>query len=334
MSRKEEVLKVFQNKESSLIPFAFWFHFTFQGIDQVPGDPVFLNQTIERHKAYYKNTDAGIYKLMTEGYFNPPNLTEVDIRNPETLASLKPLDLEHPWVQEQVAFTKALAEQAGDDAVVIYTLFSPISYLAYRNIRKGFDKVTKDSEFAQAIDQYPEEFLHGMEVISDDVARLGRLLIQEGNADGIFLSVRNYHGIEKETYRKFLAPGEKRILEAAADVGSHSILHVCGYTGAYKNDFSYYEDYSYEVLNWAVHSEELSLREGKDKFPGKAVLGGFDNREQSLLAVGTKEEIQSFTKELVKEAGRQGLILGADCSLPMNFSQERILWVKEALANL
>ena len=65
-------------------------------------------------------------------------------------------------------------------------------------------------------------------------------------------------------------------------------------------------------------------------FGGKTVIGGFDNTVKGLLYKGTKEQIQAETKKLLDEAGKTGIILGADCTVPKDISFERFEWVREA----
>ena len=40
--------------------------------------------------------------------------------------------------------------------------------------------------------------------------------------------------------------------------------------------------------------------------------------------------IVSQTKKLLQDAGQEGVILGADCSLPKDIDRQRIRWVIEA----
>nr|DAO41254.1 MAG TPA: minor capsid protein [Caudoviricetes sp.] len=44
-------------------------------------------------------------------------------------------------------------------------------------------------------------------------------------------------------------------------------------------------------------------------------------------------EFKAEAKKLVAEAGEQGLVLGADCTIPSDIAVERIQWVREALEN-
>ena len=52
----------------------------------------------------------------------------------------------------------------------------------------------------------------------------------------------------------------------------------------------------------------MDLREGKEFFHGKCVIGGFDNRPESILVSGCQREIEEETKRLVDQAGKTGVI--------------------------
>ena len=53
-----------------------------------------------------------------------------------------------------------------------------------------------------------------------------------------------------------------------------------------------YQDYEAKAYNWATFTEGISIEEGRKLFPGKCVLGGFDNRKEGILYSGSKEEIE------------------------------------------
>ena len=54
--------------------------------------------------------------------------------------------------------------------------------------------------------------------------------------------------------------------------------------------------------------------------------------QEGLLYKGNKEAIQAEVHRLIKEAGDEGIIIGADCTIPSDIDPQRILWVKEAVA--
>ena len=72
------------------------------------------------------------------------------------------------------------------------------------------------------------------------------------------------------------------------------------------------------------------MAEGRKLFSGRTVLGGFENGKTGLLYTGSQEAIQNETKRLIAEAGKDALIIGADCTIPSDIDPERIEWVRQA----
>ena len=95
-----------------------------------------------------------------------------------------------------------------------------------------------------------------------------------------------------------------------------------------------WKNYTAKAVNWAVYVENLSLADGKRFFKGRCVLGGFDNTKSGVLYSGTKDEVKAETKKLIDEAGKTGVIVGADCTVPADIAHERFGWVKEALLEI
>ena len=90
-----------------------------------------------------------------------------------------------------------------------------------------------------------------------------------------------------------------------------------------------FKDYPAQVFNWATHHEGVSLAEGSKLFGGQTVLGGFENGRAALLNTGSRAELEDETKRLLAAAGRQGVILGADCTVPDDFEIERLDWIRQ-----
>ena len=124
-----------------------------------------------------------------------------------------------------------------------------------------------------------------------------------------------------------------KVLEHANRFSQMNVLHCCGYAGI-PNHLEVWQDYPVAAINWACFIEDVDLYKGKEFFGGKCVLGGFDNRPQGLLYSGTKEEIQSYAKELICKYEMTGVILGADCTLPGTIDVNRIQWVVDSVNEL
>ena len=168
-------------------------------------------------------------------------------------------------------------------------------------------------------------------MIAGDIAILTQKIIQQGGVDGIYLSTQEIQDerITPALYQTYIEPSNIAVLEAANQIGGTNILHICGFEGA-SNDVTIFKDYPAQVVNWATHHENVSLTQGQELFPGKAVLGGFENGKKSLLYQGSKVELQNETRRLLAEAGSKGVLLGADCTVPDDFDLERLDWIRQA----
>ena len=136
-----------------------------------------------------------------------------------------------------------------------------------------------------------------------------------------------------EIYQDVIAPAELKVLNGANRVSQNNILHICGYEGS-RNDLSLYVNYDAKAINWAVNIEKVSLQEGKKIFGGRAVIGGFDNRHTGLLYKGSQSEIENLTEQLLRDAGKTGVILGADCTVPRDIDLNRLKWVRDKAATI
>ena len=102
---------------------------------------------------------------------------------------------------------------------------------------------------------------------------------------------------------------------------------ICGIAG-YHNDLPFYTKYKAKAYNWAVHTDGVSLKEGKELF-NAAVIGGFDYKPHTLLEDGNDEEVEQFIKQLIEETGKEGLIIGADCAIPSDIDLDRLKLVRK-----
>lgn len=327
---KQIIVDVFNGKKVDRVPVSFWYHFC--QTSEFPsglGNTELFKQTVEKHINLFKYLNLDLVKVMPDGYFTFPGFLGKDSSDVNVLKNLQPSDPHDQWFEEQIELVKQIKAATGEDAAVFYTVFSPLSLIAYSQFQFGKPALS-DEYISELFKMESEAITHALEVVTNDTQKFAERLLTEAGADGIFFAVRNYKKLDKDTYRKFIAPGETQILDAAAAIKDLTILHICGGFGL-NNDFSYYEDYKAKAVNWATGVEKLSLGKGKEVFKGKAVIGGFNNTVSSILIHGSKKEITEETRRLIKEAGRDGIVIGADCSLPTNdVIDEKLRWVREA----
>ncbi|WP_346354776.1 uroporphyrinogen decarboxylase family protein [Azotosporobacter soli] len=326
MLKRERLLNAFNNKEVDRVPVGFWFHFLkeeefYQGLEQRD----LIEKNIAAHKAFIEATDPDFVKIMSDGYFLYPSKVYPTLHSAADLRKLTPLGKDHPWIQGQVRLAKTVVGFLNDTSA-FYNIFAPSTLLRFAIGNEKFIEYFRQDAAAVA---------DALEIIAQDVATLSELIVTEAGAEGIYLSVQNPENgkISYEEYRRYITPSERSVLSRANAVSENNILHCCGYAGN-KNDLTIWQDYEAKAVNWAVTIENLDLTEGKKLFADKAVIGGFDNRPGKLLHSGTKEEIESFAETIITKAGKIGVIIGADCTVPSDIELTRLQWVKDKVAVL
>lgn len=313
MTKRERVLRAMDNQETDKVPVSFWFHF--------PLDMDLEKECVGAHLSYYKQCDIDFIKIMCDGFFDYPNEIIPTIQKPEDWFRMKPLGENHPFIRGQVERVKQIVEAVGKECCTFYNVFCPMSYFRFG---------TSDELLMRHLRENPEAVMYAMDVIAEDAALLSRLVIEEGGCDGIYYCVQNAEEsrFTAEEYRKYVRPGDLKVLEYANRYSQYNILHCCGWAGE-KNRIEVWQDYPAKTVNWAVHVEKMTLPEGKKFFGGKCVLGGFDHTEKGVLWRGTKAEIEAETEKWLRENRENGMIIGADCSLGRGMNLEHIKWVTD-----
>lgn len=331
-TRRELILKVFHNEKAERVPVGFWFHFL-PGEDFNNGlnDPELLQKNLEGHKKFAEDFDPDFVKIMTDGFFTLP-IDCSGIQSAAELKNIKPISKDHPFFAKNVELVKGARKIFGEDRLLFFNVFSPFNQLTWGFKTPGqLDGARKIISF---LEQDASAVAAALDVVADNLIALIGEVVKPGLADGIYFSVNNPNRqIPAQIYSTYIAPSEKKILEATEKLAQDNILHICGYAGN-KNILSVYKDYPASVINWAVTAEELSLKNGKEYFGGKAVIGGFNNVKEGLLYSGSREEIEKYVEELLEEIGTIGVIIGADCTVPSDIDIERLKWVRDKAAEL
>jgi len=315
MNKRERVLNAMNCMPVDRPPVGFWFHF--------PEDEGMGQACIDAHLRYYNQIDVDICKIMCDGYFGYP--ITIDPKRASDWRTLKPLGKDHPYIREQIQRVKGVKAGLKDDMCVYYNIIAPFSA-----IRNG----TSDELVMQHIKEDPEAVMQALDVIAQDLADLAELCITEAGCDGLYLNVQ---GGEKdrftfEEYRKWITPSDRKVIDRANTFSQNNILHCCGWAGI-PNRLEVWQDYPVKAVNWAIYIEDVSITDGKAFFGNRAVLGGFDNRKDSLIVGGSKENIQAFAKDLARQVPT-GLLIGADCTLPGTIDTQHIAWVVDAVKEL
>jgi uroporphyrinogen decarboxylase len=249
------------------------------------------------------------------------------VKKASDLYLLKPLEADHPFIQDQVWRAKRIVQEIGQERCVFYNIFAPFSY-----IRNG----KRNQMIMDWLQEDRNAVLHALDIIAQDSDTLIRLLIQEAGCDGIYFCVQ---GGEKdrftvEEYMEMISPSDLYVLEHANRYSDYNIMHCCGWAG-YQNNLEVWQDYPVKCVNWAVFVEDLPLPEGRFFFGDKAVLGGFETlhldasmgKYKGIMYSGDKKAVEDFTRKTIETFGKRGLLLGGDCTIATWLDHERIKWI-------
>jgi uroporphyrinogen decarboxylase len=323
MTDRELLGKVINNEPAERVPVGFWFHFL---SDAETGDGLsnrsLLDRNIKGHEGYINGFKPDLVKIMSDGYFTYPLPGGAKaIKGIGDLALIEAIGPESQWIGDQVRLVRAVTKLK-PETFYFYNIFSAPTTLRFMVGRERLVSWLKSG---------PKETLAAIDRINEGLKALSLAVIQEGGADGLYLSVQNpdLGRLGDDFYARNFMPGELDILESSNKAKGRSILHICGFEGI-RNNLGLYKDYPAAIFSWAANVEKVSLGEGKRLFGGRAVLGGFPNAKGSLIETGDRKAIEDFTKGLIKESGGLGVIVGADCTIPQGIPYERLEWVREA----
>jgi uroporphyrinogen decarboxylase len=305
------------------VPVGFWFHFLGEAeTGDASVNPDLLAANIAGHRRFIESFKPDMIKIMSDGFFLHPSHGPLGSPK-EALGAIEPVSAGHPWIDRQAELVKAVIDinEASRRTRRFYNIFSPSTTLRFM--------IGRD-QLLSWLKAHPGQTKEVLDRLGESLANLAREVVLSG-CDGIYYSVQNpdIETFSYGQYDSFLKPSELWPLKTSSAAKGHNILHICGYAGV-KNLLEYYRDYPAEIISWAAAVEGIPLGRGKRLFPGKCVLGGFPNTPGSLIHVGTEEQIKDRTRQILSESGREGVILGADCTVPSDIDLQRLEWVREA----
>lgn len=313
MNKKERWIRCLDNQPIDRPPMSFWHHYQ--------------EASTQAHLDTYRQTGIDMIKMMSDGY------NDISFGVTVTTASdwlhVKIPDMHHPFVTGQLDRIKGVVDAVGHECPIYYVVFSAFTLMRMSWNREMCFAHIKDPETRPYM-------LEAVNRVGDFLAEMSARLISEGGLFGL-LPCFNTNGntqFAAEQYAAWQGPQDRKLLAAINRESRYNIAHFCGYNGI-KNNLSAWYDYEAAVAHWDIHTDEIPLSRGRDTYPNvRAIMGGFDNKPDSVLYKGTKEEVQAQTLAYVAEGGRTGYVLAADCSLQPGVSYERLRWVGEALESI
>lgn len=317
MDKKTRTLAAVQGLPVDRPPYAFWHHYE--------GDAAVGRACVAGHEKFYRESGEDFIKMMCDGYMYMP--LGIDIQRASDWRHITLPKMSDPYVQEQLDRIKWMREAIDDETCIYYNVFAAFSNMRF---------TTSDALVMAHMAEDRAAILGALDAMADVSAQMAQLFIREGGITGCFLPVQGgeRERFTVEEYLEWIAPSDLKIINAANEASDKNIVHLCGWDGV-QNHLEAWRDYPGAVINWDVHTDKMSLAEGKQFFTHcNSVMGGFQNKDGSILYEGAKEEIQRFVVDLVAETGPQGMIIASDCSLHSDVPYERLRWVGEALDSL
>lgn len=325
---RDQVLAVLHNQAAPAgAPISFWRHFADNEFTDAATHPEVLTTNLDGHRDYLREVPVDLVKTMLDGYFPYP-FRHVANRDLKQLVNLTPLTPDDPWIRGQVTLAKQQQAIAGDKPTFI-TVFSPLILFKWALIEHYQEPLTlADQRFFDLYQENPTLVTKVLDVIANDQIQVIQALQAETQVDGIYYSTQSIQDRRADSHAFFeevMEPVDLKVQAAINQAFATSILHICGFDGAL-NHLEWFTNYQLPVINWATKADGFTLGEGKQLFGGRVVLGGFDNSRKGVLYSGSRDEIERAVSELLTEAGTQGVILGADCTIPRDTPYEHLKW--------
>lgn len=316
MNKRERVKAAIGKKQVDHVPAGFSIHF--------PKEMAFGDAAVKAHLDFYRQTDVDIIKVMNENLV--PLIGEMNCA--KDWEKLPAYNRNSKFIQDELELIKRLRD-AEPDAYLLATVHGicastihplEVNY-GYEPVRELMVKQLRDKEDKKYI-------LDAERRIADVLCELAAAVIEEG-CEGIYYAAlgAERHYYTDEEFEEAIKPFDLEIMKAAREAGGDVFLHMCKHNLNMER-YRGYQEYC-DVANWGVYEAPLSLDDGRELFPDQAIMGGLANHD-SVLQSGSEEDIHAEVRKVIEGFGKEGFILGADCTLPTDIDIWRIRAAAEA----
>lgn len=314
MNKKELVRRVLAGQPVPRPPAAFWYHFT---PEQRSGAAA-----VQAHLDFYRETNVDFLKVMNE------RLYRVDQR--PTRASewrhVRPAPVSSPYFQSLLDEIKEISDAVGDETLLLITIHG-IFASAFHATESPEETFARANPVVAHLREDPQAVMSGLDAISDGLIDLSLACLDAG-ADGVYygaLGGEKYRFTEEE-FIEYIKPYDLKILNETFPSGEFNILHIC------KDQvrLELYADYPGDVVNWSVTEQNPDIAAGREIFQ-RPILGGMDYR--GVIVEGPPDAITDEVYATLDQLGTEGLMLGADCTLPTSTPNQHIRTAVEATAS-
>lgn len=290
MTKKERFRRAINGDEVDRLPVSVWLHFA---SEHWPGEEV-----ARLHLAYQAEYDWDYVKVMNDYRYPLPGIDQVE--SGADLLRFEPLSMEEPAFAEQLRCLRRLRAEL-PDVPLVETVFNPL-----QTIVRGAGRAVLD-----VMKAHPREARHALEACTETLIRYVQVC-REAGVDALFFSVNGASragspgGMSDEEYAEYVAPYDRRVLEAAE--GMIRIAHVHGF----ELEFDRVLSYPVEAYNWSHHHTAPSLADAR-RLTGAALIGGVN---ELAVASQTPHEVAADIRAAVEEAGSRRFLVGSGCTVP------------------
>lgn len=309
MNKKERFLAAIAGDDIDRLPISVWLHFA---SEHLPGEDV-----ADLHLRFYEEYDFDYVKVMNDYRYPLPDTNA--LQTADDLLRFQPLSLDDPIFAEQLKCLRRLHLKLGPNVPLIETIFSPIQV-----VLRGAGNSAWDTILA-----HPKAAHHMLETVAESVIDYV-VTLRDLGVTGIFFSINGANhppaagGLEEQHFAEFVAPYDKRVLNAAN--GLVRIGHIHGYD----LDFDRIASYPFEALNWSHHHSKPSLEQARN-ITDKALIGGID---EVAVFTQTALEAAADVRMAVQEAGWRKFLVGPGCTVLPDTSRRTLHALVDAVRSL
>lgn len=315
MSRRERVLSVLKGLPVDRQPVGFWMHF--------PESSFFGQASVNAHLDFFEESRTDMCKVMTEWLYP----CDHNINDAKDWNLLPSYGEDADFIQKQAGIVRAIVSKV-KDASILGTVHGVVASASHTLLGiQRYDSIGRHA-LVYHLRTDPEAVGKAFRRVADTLCGMVRAQVKAG-ADGIYYAALGGETdvFSDEEHAEFIAPCDKKVIEAAYDAGAkYVVLHMC----KPKVNLRRFVSYHCDVVNWGIEESGMSLNDGLDLFPGKTILGGFNNRHGSIIS-GDHNAIRKDVASIINGFKGDKLILGSDCTLPGTLSYGNIAAVVDAL---
>ncbi|MBQ9988830.1 MAG: uroporphyrinogen III decarboxylase [Clostridia bacterium] len=309
MKPRERVIAAIHHQEVDAIPSGFSYHF--------PKGCEYGEAGVEAHLKFFRDTQADIYKIMNDSRI--PSMSSV--KTPDDWKDVRSFKGDEPHIVRQLDMTKAILDRMEPDHFTLGTLHGVVATCRHATSDGYTFEQTREIMCAHYREK-KQPVIDAFNRMGDNMCMMAEKFCDLG-LDGIMYASlgAEMHYFTDEEYAELVEANDRKIMKVIKDRGVYSFLHMCKENLGMHRYASYIDET--DVFNWGVYETNFSLEQGRELFKGKTIWGGLANRSGNT-AEGPLEDLRAEVRQIIKDFGRTGFILGADCTLHTSLPHERI----------